>query len=206
MTLGEAAKGWRGVEGCVCGGGGGEAGGVVKGICQSRDHEEVLVQSTVVDDNVFLGTIEDNQVSGDWLHQSQTLIVVVKQPHTVNLNEGVSCLLTVHQLWMRVLTTVPGNLRLGGSDVHAEVVEPELPVPDVPSVAMRTGFRSLDAVQLEDVFVQRASVMHVPVFLKGPFRNALRVALSEILEGSAAGDELRDERGGSCFSCSHGCC
>ena len=57
-------------------------------------------------------------------------------------------------------------------DVLAEVVvEPELPVPDFPSVAMRTGFRSLDAGQLEDVFVQMASVMqNVPVFLKGAFR------------------------------------
>ena len=31
------------------------------------------------------------------------------------------------------------------------------------------------------------------------FRNALRVALSEILEGSAAGDELREERGWKLF-------
>ena len=73
------------------------------------DHEEVLVQSTVMDDdNVFLGTIEDKRCQGIWLHQSHTL-VAVKHQHTVDLND-VSCLLTAHQFWTRVLTTVPVSL------------------------------------------------------------------------------------------------
>ena len=88
-------------------------------------------------------------------------------------------------------------------DLHTEVVaEPELCVQEFPTTAtaMQTGFTWLDTVDLEDVFVQRSSVMqNVPVFLKGPFRNALRVAMSEILEGSAVGDEWREERGWKLF-------
>ena len=52
------------------------------------DRGEVSVQSTVVDhDNVpaLLRTIRCQRIR---LHQSQTLMVVVKQPHRVNLNEA----------------------------------------------------------------------------------------------------------------------
>ena len=173
------------------------------------DHEEVLVQSIVVDHDNVSGTVEDNQVSADSAApvtdvdggreaiahsqpQRRRLVLVNSAPVLdASLDHGFRESDTDTVDWEEVVA----------QDVHAEVVvEPELPVPDFPSVAMRTGFRSLDAVQLKDVFVQRASVMqHIPVFLKGPFRNALRVALSEILEGSAAGDELREERGWKLF-------
>ena len=51
----------------------------------------------------------------------------------------------------------------------------------------------VDMVDVGNIVEQRAAVMKtVPTFLKGPFRNVLKVALEEIL---ASPDVLRQERG-----------
>ena len=58
---------------------------------------------------------------------------------------------------------------------------------------VREAFRGLDIVDVETILEQRAAVMKtVPIFLRGPFRNALKVALAEIL---ASPDAVRQERG-----------
>ena len=58
--------------------------------------------------------------------------------------------------------------------------------------ATRVGFVSLDRVDLISIFKLRASVMKSPPkFLRGAYRSAIRVALTEADQGIAAGDEVR---------------
>ena len=46
--------------------------------------------------------------------------------------------------------------------------------------AFREALRSLDEVNLEEVFQQRATVLKtIPACLRGPFRNAMKVILDE---------------------------
>ena len=66
-------------------------------------------------------------------------------------------------------------------------------VAPVRAFEVRQAFRVLDTVDVETMLEQRATVMKtVPTFLRGPFRNALTVALEEIL---ATPDAARQERG-----------
>ena len=66
-------------------------------------------------------------------------------------------------------------------------------VAPVRILEVREAFRGLDIVDVETILEQRAAVMKtVPIFLRGPFRNALKVALAEIL---ASPDAVRQERG-----------
>ena len=84
-----------------------------------------------------------------------------------------------------------------GSHVGEEtaIVEDDVVAP-VGVFDVREACRSLDMVDMVDVgniVEQRAAVMKtVPTFLKGPFRNVLKVALEEILDSP---DVLRQERG-----------
>ena len=86
-----------------------------------------------------------------------------------------------------------------GSEV-SENEEPEPPTAPDPEVvttrgltpAIRAALMELDGVDLPHEFTRRAAVMKtVPHFLRGPFRNALRVAMDEALEEN----QLRSERG-----------
>ena len=56
--------------------------------------------------------------------------------------------------------------------------------------ATRAGFASLDRADLVCLFKSRASVMKSPPkFLRGAYRSALRVALTEADLGHAVGDD-----------------
>ena len=70
------------------------------------------------------------------------------------------------------------------SDDTVSVIEDpaDVAVPRAP--ALRDAFRAMDDVDVERIFTLRASVMRsVPRFLHGPFRNAMKMILEEILNG-----------------------
>ena len=83
---------------------------------------------------------------------------------------------------------------VAGEEKAAPVSEEEFPdVPDVRAAVLRAAFRTLDDVDPCHQFRQRAAVMKcVPKFLQGLFRNALKVALKEIIDGAG---EVEQERG-----------
>ena len=93
----------------------------------------------------------------------------------------------------------------GASDVEVkEVVETTVAeIPVVMEARVRApvrAFASLDAVNLVDLFDDRARVMRsVPHVLKGAFRMALRVAFQEIFDGTEANSEARVVRGWKLF-------
>ena len=70
-----------------------------------------------------------------------------------------------------------------------------------PSVAaLRAGLAALDEWQLEEVFAHRGSLMRlVPRFLSGSFRVATKLALEEIVNGEASGNELQQEQAWKLF-------
>ena len=77
---------------------------------------------------------------------------------------------------------------------HLEATEPLRPA------ALRAAFVTLDTIVLPDSLKGRPYVMKsVLHFLKGPFRNALRLALEE--EGSSG-----KSGAGNCCCCAHACC
>ena len=83
-----------------------------------------------------------------------------------------------------------------GDVESADDEEEEIPFRHPGVRSCQWGFRSLDVVQLCDVFERRGCLMQsVPRFLKGPFRRALRVALEEILRGARTNDSTTEERG-----------
>ena len=64
------------------------------------------------------------------------------------------------------------------------------------SAGIREGFRRLDAENLTTMFETRANALKtVPHFLKGPYRSAMGIALSE----ANSGDEFRGVRGWTFF-------
>ena len=64
----------------------------------------------------------------------------------------------------------------------------------------REALQAIDEVNLDMVFRRRANVMKsVPHILKGPYRNAMKVLLEEIVAGHDRGDILRHERGWKAF-------
>ena len=66
--------------------------------------------------------------------------------------------------------------------VVAEVSEPEFSVPEVrvTSQVIRDALVALDALDLSVVFSKRAAVMKtISKFLRGSYRNAMRVAMEE---------------------------
>ena len=81
-------------------------------------------------------------------------------------------------------------------------VEPEVQVDAVQFMAarIRFAFTQLDEVDVPAMFARRGVVMqNVPRFLRGAFRNAVRVALDEIKAGSSVNDARRQERGWKLF-------
>ena len=75
-------------------------------------------------------------------------------------------------------------------------IEPEVTVGLLRNVILRMALVTLDDVDPHVHFRQRASVMKtVPHFLRGPFRNALKLALEEATWGNSRDDEVRQERG-----------
>ena len=66
--------------------------------------------------------------------------------------------------------------------------------------AFREALQAIDEVNLNMVFQRRANVMKsVPHILTGPYRNAMKVLLEEVLAGHERGDILRQERGWKAF-------
>ena len=75
-------------------------------------------------------------------------------------------------------------------------IEQEVRVGLPRNVTLRMALVTLDEVDPNTHFRQRAAVMKsVPQFLRGPFRNALKLALEEATWGNSRDDEVRQERG-----------
>ena len=75
-------------------------------------------------------------------------------------------------------------------------IEPEVTLGLPRNVILRMALVTLDDVDPHVHFRQRASVMKtVPHFLRGSFRNALKLALEEATWGNSRDDEVRQERG-----------
>ena len=85
----------------------------------------------------------------------------------------------------------------GGVDVPSEIEsEVEVPFRLPGALTLRRAFAGLDGVNLVEEFDERACLMKsVPRFLRGPYRNAMRVALGEI----NVDDAVRQERGWKLF-------
>ena len=92
------------------------------------------------------------------------------------------------------------DVRDGVSEGDGEVEHTEeTPAPPPVSLNLRRldiaeGLRSLDEVDLEEIFERRAVLRTVPKFLQGSFRSALRVAFEEEATGKASGDEVSRTR------------
>ena len=72
--------------------------------------------------------------------------------------------------------------------------EPEMRIPHMRGIAV--AFRSSDDVNLENVFIFRPCLMKsFPIFMRGPFRNCVRVTLDEVIQGHSVHDVLRQTRG-----------
>ena len=79
-----------------------------------------------------------------------------------------------------------------------EPIQDTLFLPERRSMA--TGFESLDMVDLEKVFEERAFVMKsVPGFMKGAFQGALKISLEEIRKGQVARNAETSTRGWKLF-------
>ena len=92
---------------------------------------------------------------------------------------------------------------LGGSEVSGEVGPEFVPEPEAAkegfranSAAIRVAFQRLDAVELPLMLNRRAQVMkNIPFFLRGAFRNCLRLAMEEACQA----DHIGRERGWKLF-------
>ena len=74
--------------------------------------------------------------------------------------------------------------------------EPEVTVGLPRNVILRMALVTVDNVDPHVHFQQRASVMKTVLhFFRGPFRNALKLALEEATWGNSRDDEVRQERG-----------
>ena len=85
-----------------------------------------------------------------------------------------------------------------GEGVFETIREPDIEIPEVrdSSAAIREGFRHLDDENVSVLFETRANVLKtVPHFLKGPYRTAMRIALTE----ASCGDKFRRVRGWKLF-------
>ena len=90
--------------------------------------------------------------------------------------------------------SLPGD----GASAVSVLTEPdaEVRVPRVTSVEIRAAFEFLDTVDLRATFSRRACVMKTtPHFLRGPCRNALRLAMEEAVRAG----EVHQNRGWKLF-------
>ena len=72
---------------------------------------------------------------------------------------------------------------VGASEASGEEIVNSLPEVEVfmPAAGFRVAFAVLDEVDLPLMFERRAVAMRsIPFFLRGPFRNAMLMALEEI--------------------------
>ena len=71
---------------------------------------------------------------------------------------------------------------------------------DVRARNVAMGMANLDGVNIIEIFKQRARVMRiVPLFLKGAFRSAMRVALEEAQCARDRNDDIKDTRAWKLF-------
>ena len=85
-------------------------------------------------------------------------------------------------------TSVPGDTE---DTVSLPVEVADVDPPSAPQ--LRAAFEAMDRVNVVEIFRHRAAVMKsVPRFLRGPFRNAMKLVLEEVL---ASDQEVRQERG-----------
>ena len=92
---------------------------------------------------------------------------------------------------------------LAGSEVSVDEMhvpptetDPTVREPRVTSVEIRAALEDLDSVDLSAIFSRRACVMRTtPYFLRGPFRNALRLAMEEAIRPG----EVHQSRGWKLF-------
>ena len=77
-----------------------------------------------------------------------------------------------------------------------------VPRPAVrPSARTQSGFIVLDTVNVREVIAVRACVLKVPpVFLRGAYKSAMRLALQEIVSGMETQNQLRISRGWKLFT------
>ena len=81
----------------------------------------------------------------------------------------------------------------GDSEDTLSLPEVEVEIPPFRVPQLRGAFAMVDLVDARTIFRQRAAVMKsVSRFLHGPFRNALKLAMEEVL---VSRDPLRQERG-----------
>ena len=68
------------------------------------------------------------------------------------------------------------------------------------SRAMTVGFRSLDEVNMDDIFELRALVMKtIPKFMRAVFRGAMKVSMEAIVRGRETNDVVAETRGWKLF-------
>ena len=91
----------------------------------------------------------------------------------------------------------------GGEHADDPPLLPPIAFVMPPRAVLVEGFASLDEFDLRTVFQRRAVVMRtmrtVPPILRGPFQNALRIAMDEAIGGIEVLDELRQERAWKLF-------
>ena len=88
---------------------------------------------------------------------------------------------------VRQITTRRMVSRTASSNEEGEIVMARPRGPD-----LREAFRTLDDVSVIPIFEQRAAVMKtVPRFLRGPLRNALKIAMEEVLSSNDVAGRLR---------------
>ena len=91
------------------------------------------------------------------------------------------------------------------SDVEAfreeiDVEEVEVPLPRWPRRMFVDGLRSLDGVDIRQIFRRRALVMKsVPKFMQGSFRAVLKAIMEEVSAARLARDVLRQSRAWKAF-------
>ena len=101
----------------------------------------------------------------------------------------------VHEEDTETVPSFDGCFIVSGEE-EVETLSPVLEVHEPVRIAIREAFPYLDDLNLEFEFRRRACVMKtIPVFLKGPFRCALKTAVDEICCGIDADDAVRQTRG-----------
>ena len=91
------------------------------------------------------------------------------------------------------------------SDIVSDLGERGAPVDPAPrnlqiTPAIRDALLSMDEIDLVPIFKRRPCLMKSPPnFLKGPYRSAMRLALTEVEAGHRVGDEARTARAWKLF-------
>ena len=92
--------------------------------------------------------------------------------------------------------------QVGGDVDNAADSESDIPAPRNLQItpAIRDALLSMDEIDLVPIFKRRPCLMKSPPnFLKGPYRSAMRLALTEVEAGHRVGDEARTARAWKLF-------